>query len=473
VAYQTINPATGEVLGTVPEISDAELEAAIGRAQTCFETDWPHRSAGERCTIMARAAAKLREKAEEHAQNITLEMGKPIQQARGEIGLSANILDYYAKHGETYLKPRELPEAPGSVVLTQPIGIILGIEPWNFPYYQVARVAGPQLVAGNVVMIKHAESVPQCALAIERLFAEAGAPEGAYTNLFVSIDQIDRSIGDFRIRGVALTGSERAGSAVGERAGKHLKKSVLELGGSDPFIVLEDAPLEPTLDNASFGRMLNAGQSCTASKRFIVIGNERGQAFVDGLARRMSAFQPGDPRDPHTTLGPLFSERALKRLLDQIESAEKAGARIVLGGKRIDRPGFYLEPTILTDITKENPIFFQETFGPVASVYIVESEQEAIQLANATTFGLGSSVFGADVIRAQRVAEKIDSGMVFINQTASTIPETPFGGVKNSGYGRELSELGFGEFVNRKLVRTFPAGTPARSLGPSSARLAR
>ena len=468
MAYQTINPANGEFVKSFAELSDDQLAVAIARAQNCFATDWRNRPIRERCRIMADAAAHLRETADRHAHKITLEMGKPIQQARGEIALSASILDYYARHGEAFLQPRELSEVPGAVVVTQPIGIVLGIQPWNFPYYQVARVAGPQLVAGNVVIIKHAECVPECALAIERLFADAGAPSGAYTNVFASIDQIDRCIGDFRIRGVTLTGSDRAGSAVGERAGRHLKKSVLELGGSDPLIVLEDAPLEPALDNACFGRMFNTGQSCTASKRFIVVGEERGRAFLEGLAERMRAFQPGDPRDPETRLGPLSSERALQGLLGQIESAVKAGARVVLGGRRVERPGFYMEPTILTGIGPDNPIFFQETFGPVASVYVVESEQEAIQVANATHFGLGGSVFSADTTRAERVAERLECGMVFINQTPSTIPETPFGGVKNSGYGRELSELGFGEFVNRKLIRTFAPGTPVRSIGPSS-----
>jgi succinate-semialdehyde dehydrogenase / glutarate-semialdehyde dehydrogenase len=458
--YQTICPATGEVKETFSEISDADLEAAVKRAQTVYETDWRHRSVPDRAKIIAAVAAKLRERSEEYAQYVTLEMGKLIAQARGEVALSADILDYYAQRAEQYLKPVSVPEAPGSIVETLPLGIILGVEPWNFPYYQLARVAGPQLMVGNVVIIKHANSVPQSALAFARLFDEVGAPSGIYTNIFANFDQIGRLIDDVRVRGVTVTGSERAGAAVAERAGRNLKKSVMELGGSDPFIVLEDAPLEPTLDNALWGRMNNTGQSCVAAKRFIVVGEDRGKAFLEGFTARMSALTAGDPIDPATTLGPISSEIAMNRLLDQINAATKAGARVVLGGGRVNRPGFYVEATILADIDKKNPIYTQELFGPVASFYVVEDEAEAIEVANATPFGLGGSVFTGDLDHGRRVAEEIDSGMVFVNHPTWTAPELPFGGVKNSGYGRELSELGFGEFVNRKLVSVSPVGAP-------------
>jgi succinate-semialdehyde dehydrogenase/glutarate-semialdehyde dehydrogenase len=391
-------------------------------------------------------------------------MGKLIAEARAEVQLSAAILDYYADRAAHYLSPVEIDGMPGNSIETQPLGIILGVEPWNFPYYQLARVAGPQLMVGNVVIIKHAGNVPQSALAFERLFQDIDAPEGIYTNVFANFDQVARLIDDPRVRGATVTGSERAGAAVAERAGRALKKSVMELGGSDPLIVLEDAPLEPTLDNALWGRMNNTGQSCVAAKRVIVIGKARGQQFLDGLVARLGALKLGDPADPATTLGPVSSESAMRELLHQIDVAKQHGARVALGGGRPDRPGFYVEATILTDIDEHNPIYRQELFGPVVSFYVVESEAQAIELANATPFGLGGSVFTADLERGRRVAAQIESGMVFINHPTWTAPELPFGGIKNSGYGRELSELGFGEFVNRKLVSVTPAGSPPPSV---------
>ncbi|PXW26205.1 NAD-dependent succinate-semialdehyde dehydrogenase [Paraburkholderia caballeronis] len=451
--FETLNPATGEQVKTFPGMTDTEVLAALDTADRRYQNDWKTRPVPERAKIMARAAAILREKAEEYAGYITLEMGKLIAQSRYEVELSASILEYYATHAETFLKDQALPEAPGSVVVTEPVGVILAVEPWNFPYYQLARVAGPQIVAGNVVMMKHAPNCPQCALAFARLFEEAGAPEGVYTNLLCSVEQIATLIDDFRVRGVTLTGSERAGAAVAERAGRNLKKVVLELGGSDPAIVLEDASLEDALNQSAFGRMICMGQACVATKRFIVVGKERGKQFLDGLIARMSDLVVGNPADGETEVGPLVSGRALEGLLQQIEDARAHGASVVLGGKRIDRPGFYLEPTIITDIAVDNPLYQQETFGPIASFYVVENEEEAIGLANATKFGLGASVYSADLERAKRVARRIESGMVFINSCAYTGPEVPFGGVKNSGFGRELSEYGFGEFVNRKLVR--------------------
>ena len=453
VTFETLNPATGEQVKTFPGMTDTEVLAALDTADRRYQNDWKTRPVPERAKIMARAAAILREKAEEYAGYITLEMGKLIAQSRYEVELSASILEYYATHAETFLMDQALPEAPGSVVVTEPVGVILAVEPWNFPYYQLARVAGPQIVAGNVVMMKHAPNCPQCALAFARLFEEAGAPEGVYTNLLCSVEQIATLIDDFRVRGVTLTGSERAGAAVAERAGRNLKKVVLELGGSDPAIVLEDASLEDALNQSAFGRMICMGQACVATKRFIVVGKERGKQFLDGLIARMSGLVVGNPADGETEVGPLVSGRALEGLLQQIEDARAHGASVVLGGKRIDRPGFYLEPTIITDIAVDNPLYQQETFGPIASFYVVENEEEAIGLANATKFGLGASVYSADLERAKRVARRIESGMVFINSCAYTGPEVPFGGVKNSGFGRELSEYGFGEFVNRKLVR--------------------
>ena len=458
MAYQSINPATGELLASYPELSNSDIELAIANADSAFRTDWRHRSIEERAQIMVKAAAILLERKAEYAQYLTLEMGKLIGEAYAEVEITAGILQFYAKNAKAYLAPKDLPESPNAKVLIEPIGVLLGIEPWNFPYYQVARVAGPQLMAGNVLLLKHAENVPQSALALARVFEEAGAPTGVYTNLFASIEQVGRIIDDPRVRGVTVTGSERAGVAVAERAGRALKKVVAEMGGSDPLIVLEDAPLEPTLDSALFGRMFNTGQCCVGSKRIIVVGQERGQAFLDGFVKRMASFNAGDPMNPATTLAPLSSEKALNLLINQIEQAQKGGARIAVGGNRIDRPGYFLAPTVLTDINENNPIYTQELFGPVAAFYVVESEEQAIELANATPFGLGASIFTADIEHGRSLATKIESGMVFINQPAWTSAELPFGGIKNSGFGRELSERGFYEFVNEKLVNVAPPG---------------
>lgn len=460
MVYQTINPTTGELMKTYRGLSDQDLGAALVQAQTTFETEWRDCPVAERASIVGNAASLLRKRCEEYAHYLTLEMGKLRKEAQAEVNLSADILDYYAKKAENYLKPRILPVPWEAKLHLEPLGVLLGIAPWNFPYYQIARVAGPQLMVGNVLLSKHAENVPQSALAFAHLFETAGAPKGVYTNIFASIEQIGKMIEDPRIRGVTLTGSERAGAAIAERAGRNLKKSVLELGGSDPLIVLEDAPVDTTLDNALFGRMFNTGQCCVGSKRIIIIGERRGREFLDGFIQRMASLKAGDPQDSNTTLGPLSSEKALNTLLNQIALAKQWGGKIALGGKRIDRPGFYIEPTVLTDIDHNNPIFTQELFGPVASFHIVKNEEEAIRLANSTPFGLGASVFTADIEYGRKIATKIDSGMVFVNQPVWTSAELPFGGIKNSGYGRELSELGFGEFVNQKLINIAPASSP-------------
>src|ERR1700744_346863 len=467
MSYRTVNPATGEAGPAFAGITDAELDDALTVARACFLDDWRHRPVADRASVMRAAAAALRADAARFAGLVTLEMGKQIGTAEAEVGLSAAILDYYADRAEEFLAPRELPESPGAIVETEPIGVILAIEPWNFPYYQLARVAGPQLMAGNVVVVKHAENVPQCALAFASLFAEAGAPAGAYTNVFASIDQIGRAIEDPRVAGVTVTGSERAGAAVAERAGRSLKKVVMELGGSDPLIVLPDADLTVAVEGALFGRMFNTGQSCVSSKRIIVVGRERGAEFLRLFTDKLAAAKPGDPADPDTALGPLSSEHALNLILEQIQVARDGGAKVVLGGDRIDRPGYYLAPAILADIGPGNPAADLEFFGPVASFYVVETEDEAVELANATPFGLGASVFTRDTARGRAIARRIDSGMVFINQPAWMGPEIPFGGIKRSGFGRELSDLGFGEFVNRKLVNVAPAGAPPWGPGPA------
>ncbi|WP_327420393.1 NAD-dependent succinate-semialdehyde dehydrogenase [Streptomyces sp. NBC_01527] len=453
MSFRTINPATGEFVKEFPLQSDDEVFAALDTAARLYREDWKFRPVAERARIVARAAEILREKRDEYVEYLTLEMGKVTRFGYFEVDLVADILDYYAGHGEKFLAEKELPGEPDAKLITEPIGVILAIEPWNFPYYQLARVAASQLVAGNVVLMKHAESVPQSALAFARLFQEAGAPQGAYTNLFCSIEQIGKLVDDFRVRGVTLTGSERAGTAVGERAGRNLKKAVLELGGSDPALILAGAPLDHAVEQVVMGRTYNSGQGCVNIKRVIVVGRERGAQMLAALKERFAEIKVGDPKDEDTQVGPLSSERALEGLLRQIQEAKDAGGRIVHGGNRVDRPGFYVEPTIITEITEDNPLYHEEAFGPVLSFYVVDSEDEAIRLANATRFGLGSYVFDADIDHAQQVATRIEAGMVYINSCFADSPSLPFGGVKNSGFGRELAEFGIGEFLNRKMVK--------------------
>lgn len=457
-AFSSVNPATGKTVQTFADITDQELDQLLNAATEAY-LDWRRRPIAERSRVLHAAAEELRTNSTEYASFITLEMGKLAAEAEAEVGLTAAILEYYAERAESFLAPKELPESPGAFVSSEPIGVILAIEPWNFPYYQIARIAGPQLAAGNVVILKHAESVPQCALAFARALERAGAPASVYSNVFATIEQTGKLIGDPRIAGVTVTGSERAGAAVAEAAGRSLKKVVMELGGSDPLIILDDADLDHAVESAVFGRMFNTGQSCVGSKRIIVVGRERGEQALSAFAGRLSKFKAGDPADPATTLGPICSERALTTLLGQIETARANGAKVVLGGSRIDRPGFFLEPTILTGIERSNPAYTTEFFGPVASFYIVDSDEEALRLANDTPFGLGASVFTADTARGREIAQRIESGMVFVNQPAWTAPELPFGGVKNSGFGRELSELGFGEFINQKMINVAAAGS--------------
>ena len=454
MAYQSTNPYDGKVVQSFDEINDAQLEARLKTASACFENDWRARSFADRTVILKRAAALMRERAPKFAALITLEMGKLIAQSVGEVQLSAAILDYYADHAEAFLAPEKLTTPRGeAMVESSPIGVLFGVEPWNYPYYQIVRFAAPNLMAGNVVMVKHASNVPQCALAFEALMLEAGAPEGAYTNLFVSKDQVAKVIEDPRIRAVALTGSEAAGAVVAAQAGKQLKKSTMELGGSDAFIVLEDADLDKAVKHAVSGRMGNSGQACTASKRFIVV-EPLADSFMEKFKAALENFKPGDPMDKATTLAPLSSAEALKNLLGQVDKAVSGGAKVLLGGKRIDgQAGAFMQPTILSDIGKSNPAFHEEFFGPVALFFKVADEAAAVALANDSPFGLGGSVFTQDIERGKRVARQIDTGMVFINSGAVSSPELPFGGVKNSGYGRELASAGIQEFVNKKLIR--------------------
>jgi len=342
---------------------------------------------------------------------------------------------------------------------SSPIGVIFCVEPWNFPYYQLARVAGPHLMAGNVLVVKHAGCVPQCAIAFEKLLLEAGAPVGLYTNLLISHKQANQVVDDPRVKGVALTGSIEAGRTIAARAGQNLKISSMELGGSDAFIVLEDADLEHTVKWAVWGKMYNTGQTCCAAKRFIVT-EKLADKFLEKFKSALAALKPGDPMDETTTLGPLSTETALVALLKQVDSAVAHGAKVLLGGKRIERPGAFMAPTILTDIKPDNPAFRDEFFGPVALFFRVKDEEAAIALANDSDFGLGGSVFTQDIARGQRVASRIDTGMMFINNISWSDAELPFGGIKNSGYGRELGDMGIQQFVNKKLVRTASMEAP-------------
>jgi succinate-semialdehyde dehydrogenase / glutarate-semialdehyde dehydrogenase len=426
MAYQSVNPYDGKILKTFEELSDKQLETALETAATCFET-WRHTTFAERAVVVAKASAIMRARIDEFARPVTLEMGKLIDQARGEVVLSADIIDYYAKNAERFLAPEHLKPSSGEAeVESSPFGVLFGVQPWNFPYYQLARFAAPNLMAGNVVMVKHAGCVPQCAIAFEKLWLEAGAPGGAYTNLLISHDQVNRVIDDPRIKGVALTGSVEAGKSVAGRAGRNLKKSTMELGGSDAFIVLEDADLDKTVKWAVWGKMNNTGQCCVAAKRFIVV-EELADRFLDKFQMALAALKPGDPMDEATTLGPLSTEAALVQLLGQVEGAVAKGATVVMGGKPIDRPGAFMQATILTNIKPDNPAFREEFFGPVALFFRVKNEDEAVALANDLDFGLGGSVFTKDVARGKRVASRVDTGMMFVNHPTWTKPDLPFG----------------------------------------------
>ncbi len=460
MAYQSINPYDGKLLKTFKAVTDSELEAALATSNSCFES-WRLKTFPERAIVVGRAAAIMRERTDDFARLATLEMGKLIEEARGEVLLSADILDYYAKNAECFLAPEHLEPTSGEAeVINSPIGVLFGVQPWNFPYYQLARFVAPNLMAGNVVMVKHSGCVQQCAIAFENLWMDAGAPAGAYCNLMISYEQVNRVIDDPRIKGVALTGSADAGKSVAARTGQNLKKSTMELGGSDAFIVLDDADLDKSVAWAVWAKMNNMGQCCIAAKRLIIV-EELADRFLEQFQAAMAALIPGDPMEKSTTLGPLSTEAALVQLVAQVEEAVANGATLVMGGKRIDRPGSFMQPTILTNVKPDNPAFRQEFFGPVALFFRVKNEDEAIALANDSDFGLGGSVFTRDIARGKRVASRIDTGMVFINHPTWTAADLPFGGIKNSGYGRELSRMGIQEFVNKKLVRSDSIDAPA------------
>jgi succinate-semialdehyde dehydrogenase/glutarate-semialdehyde dehydrogenase len=450
--YAVVNPATGEKVKEYPEISDEELTAATAKADDAHRT-WPQStSVAERAAMVKKVGDLHLERREALAEIAVREMGKPMDQALAEVDFCGDIYGYYADNAVDFLKdePIDLLAGDGTALIRRTsVGPLLGIMPWNFPYYQVARFAGPNLIVGNTILLKPAPQCPESAEAIQSIYGDAGFPEGAFQTVLASNDQIAEVIADPRIRGVSLTGSERAGAAVAEIAGRNLKKVVLELGGSDPFILLATQDLDEAVEAAVGARLDNTGQSCNAAKRFIVT-DQLYDDFLEKFTAAMTAAEPGDPTADGTEIGPLSSTTAAERLQDQLDRAVEQGAEVVAGGERKDN---YFPTTVLTGITPDNDAYREEFFGPVASVYRVGSEEEAVELANDTPFGLGSYVFSDDPEQALRVADGLDTGMVFVNGVGLDGAELPFGGVKRSGFGRELGKYGMDEFVNKKLIR--------------------
>jgi len=451
--YKVTNPATGEVIEEYPTATDDQIRDAIERADREYKS-WRERPVEERAAIVRRAAELFEERTDEFAAIITEEMGKRTVEAKGEMGIVVSIFNYYADKGPGLIADEPL-EVDGAeaVVKKTPIGALIGIMPWNFPVYQVARFAAPNLVLGNTIILKHAPSCPKSAAAIEKLLVEAGVPADAYINVYATNEQIAWALADPRIQGVSLTGSDRAGAQVAAVAGQNLKKVVLELGGSDPMIVLDSDDVAKTAKIAAASRLGNTGQACNSPKRMIVMSDIYDE-FVDKLTERMAAYEPGDPSDPSTKLAPLSSIEAAEKVEKQVEEAVKAGAKLRIGGKRYsDRPGAYFQPAVLTDVKPGMAAYQEEIFGPVAMVFKADTEEEAIELANDTPYGLGSGVFSGDPEKARRVGEQIEAGMVYINAAGGSRADVPFGGIKRSGIGRELGPLGIEEFMNKKVIR--------------------
>ncbi len=444
--FQVTDPATGELVETFPTATDEECRAALARADAAFRA-WRETPLPERTAVLSAAATLFRERADELATHASLEMGKSHRAALGELGLVADICDYYAAEAPRMLADEEYTPASGgrAVVQRRPIGVVLGIMPWNYPYYQVARFMAPNLALGNTVLLKHAPSCPRSAAAIERLLVDAGVPDGVYVNLFATNEQVAELIADPRLQGVSLTGSERAGAAVAEVAGRHLKKVVLELGGSDPLVLLDSADVAASAKRAFGSRMANVGQACNSPKRMIVTEDLYEDFVTEIVALAQRAGESG-------RLAPLSSRAAAEGVLAQVRSAVDAGATLHTGGELSD-VGAFLTPAVLTDVTPEMTVFHEEVFGPVVVVHRVSDEDAAVELANDSPFGLGAAVFSQDEERARAVAERLDTGMVFVNGTEDSEPDLPFGGVRRSGFGRELGRLGIDEFANRKLIR--------------------
>ena len=450
--YKVVNPATGETVSEYPTATDATIAEVVARVHAGYQA-WRSTSKSERAQVLHRVADLYRDRADVLAAVITREMGKTTAEALGEIGFSVDIYRYYADEGPALLADAPLPSKTDGTawVRKAPVGAILGIMPWNYPYYQVARFAAPNLMIGNTILLKHAPQCPESALAMERIFHDAGLPADVYINIFATNEQVAEIIADPRICGVSVTGSERAGTAVAAIAGRNLKKVVLELGGSDPFIVLDTDDLAKVVGEAVGARMENGGQACNASKRFIV-ADAIYDEFVEQFTAAMASCKTGDPTHPDTSYGPLSSEQAARNLQEQVEDAVSKGATVRTGGRRVSGPGAFFEPSVLTDVVPEMRAFREELFGPVAVVYRVANADEAVALANDTPYGLGASVYSANEELALDVADRLDTGMVWINAPEGGGAELPFGGTKRSGVGRELGPYGIEEFVNKKLI---------------------
>ncbi len=447
----SMNPATGEKIREVEEHTGEDTARLVARSGEAFR-EWREVPLPGRAALMARAGRVLRESRDEYADLMCLEMGKRIAEARAEVDKCAWVCEFYAEQAETFLAPETIETDAGkSYVRHDPLGPVLAVMPWNFPFWQVFRFAAPALTAGNTGLLKHASNVPGCALAIEDVFRRAGFPEGVFTTLMIPSSLVADVLRNPVVQAATLTGSEPAGMSVASEAGRRLKKTVLELGGSDPFIVLADADLEKTAEGAVTGRTINSGQSCIAAKRFIV-EKPVFEAFEAALTRRMGRLTVGDPRDPSVDIGPLARQDLVDELDDQVQRSIRAGAVLLLGGRRREGPGFFYEPTVLTHVTPEMPAFREETFGPVAPLVEAEDPEHALRLANDTDFGLGASIWTGDPARGEALAARIEAGCVFVNGIVKSDPRLPFGGVKRSGYGRELSRAGILEFVNRKTV---------------------
>jgi succinate-semialdehyde dehydrogenase/glutarate-semialdehyde dehydrogenase len=452
MGYAVTNPATGETVKTFDTITDAELEAAIAAADQVHRSWSKSTSVDERAALIHRVAELHRERRQELAELIVREMGKPIAQALSEVDFAADIYDYYADHSPEFLRDEPVQFFAGegaAIIRRSSLGVLLGVMPWNFPYYQVARFAGPNLIIGNTILLKHAAQCPESAAAMEQIFRDAGFPAGAYVNVYASHAQLERVIADPRVQGVSLTGSERAGAQVAEIAGRHLKKVVLELGGSDPFILLSTNDLDAAAQNAVDARLDNSGQSCNAAKRFIV-ADELYEPFLEKFTAKLAEIEATDPTSADSALGPLSSLEAAERLDEQVKRAIEHGARLVHGGTR---SGAFYATTVLTDVTPGNPASKEEFFGPVAQVYRAMDEADAVRIANDTPYGLGSYVYTTDPEQALRVADGIEAGMVFVNVVLADGAELPFGGIKRSGSGRELGRFGADEFTNKKMIR--------------------
>lgn len=453
MAYQSVNPATGEVVKTFTPHDQQKIDQTLERAQALFKSDWSqHDHLPQRLDVLLKFADLLLEQKEQLATLMSSEMGKLIAQGRDEIELCAGIARYYSAQAAEFLKPVQYPTDLGEAwVENHPLGLIMAVEPWNFPFYQLMRVFAPNYAIGNPVMLKHASIVPQCAEKFEALIRDAGAPDGAFTNLFISPDQVAEIIADQRVQGVALTGSEGAGSIVAQQAGKHLKKSTLELGGNDVFVVLDDADMEKAITIGCQARLNNAGQVCTAAKRFILHEKIAAQ-FRQGMLEAFKAIKIGDPLDESTQLGPLSSKDAADKLYKQVQKAVKQGATLLTGGNPVQGQGFFFEPTILENISIDNDAWYEEFFGPVAQIYIAKDDDEIVEIANNSNYGLGGAIHSKDIERAKKLASRIQTGMLWINWYTASSPELPFGGVKRSGYGHELADIGFSEFVQKRLV---------------------